>query len=111
VIVEEESKVGDTVLIDTSEISEPDLTAGKNSGGSVQSTNDLAFNTDKEDNYFKIKTHAIACLQTLFKSNNKAFGLKSLYHPIFPSYLTNPRPELVQNYFSNLDAKTKADFA
>lgn len=34
-IIEEESKVGDAVLIDTSEISEPDLNVAKNSGGSV----------------------------------------------------------------------------
>ena len=91
VIVEEESKLADSVLIDTSEISEPDLQA-RNSGGSVKSEQATA---DKEDNYFKIKTHAVACLQTLFKNNNKAFSLKSLYHPIFPSFLTNPRPEFI----------------
>jgi hypothetical protein len=45
--------------------------------------------------------HAVHCLQTLFKSNNKAFGLRSLYHPIFPSFLTNPRPDIQNLLFLN----------
>ena len=54
---------------------------------------------EHDDNYFKIKMHAMSCLQTLFKYNNKAFNLNSLWHPIFPSYLTNPRPEIAAYLF------------
>lgn len=72
-----------------------------NSGSSALSSNEQQLNQEKNDNYFKIKMHAVHCLQTLFKSNNKAFGLRSLYHPIFPSFLTNPRPEIQSFLFLN----------
>ena len=49
---------------------------------------------ESEDNYFKIKMHAIQCLHTLFKANDKAFNLNTLWHPIFPSFLINPSAEL-----------------
>ena len=65
------------------------------SGTSQGSTHKL----EQEDNYFKIKMHAMLCLQSLFKHNNKAFNINSLWHPIFPSFLINPRPEIAAFLF------------
>lgn len=39
--------------------------------------------------------HAMSCLQTLFKANNKSFNINTLWHPIFPSFLLQPRPDMV----------------
>ena len=67
---------------------------------------------EHEDNYFKIKMHAMSCLQTLFKYNNKAFNLNSLWHPIFPSFLTNPRPEIAAFLFKfDESAHSQSQFA
>ena len=38
--------------------------------------------------------HAMSCLQILFKANNKSFNINTLWHPIFPTFLIQPRPEL-----------------
>ena len=107
-LIEEETKESkvEPMVIDTSEISEPDHNA-QNSSGSSQKAESIP---DKEDNYIKIKMHAIHCLQTLFKCNNTAFSLKSLYHPIFPSCLTNPRPEFISSLFDFTSPQAKLEF-
>ena len=57
--------------------------------------------------------HAIHCLQTFFKCNNKAFSQKSLYHPILPYFLVNPRPELVSHFLFDfvVSQSLQRDFA
>lgn len=104
--INEETKEQDLAnfILDTSEMSSDggaNTTATKatphqsGSSNSLGSTNKL----EQEDNYFKIKMHAMLCLQSLFKHNNKAFNINSLWHPIFPSFLINPRPEIAAFLF------------
>ena len=102
----EEEKGNDSAqfILDTSEMSSDggtNTTATKTTplgSGSANSQGSYHM-AEHDDNYFKIKMHAMSCLQTLFKQNNKAFNLNSLWHPIFPSFLTNPRPEMAAYLF------------
>ena len=62
-------KSDSSFIIDTSEIS---------SDNSWNAVPDLGWDgnqvkTEQNDNYFKIKLHAMQCLQTLFKYSNKSF--------------------------------------
>ena len=84
------------MIVDTSEAYSSDNQPKNGSGNSDTQSNFSApsHNDQQQDGYFKVKMHAMSCLQILFKANNKSFNINTLWHPIFPSFLIQPRPEL-----------------
>jgi hypothetical protein len=88
---------GDSFLIDTSECSASESEMmGADFSGSEKSEKSPSKKEDKTDPFLKIKMHALLGMQTLFKVCSKAFTLHGLWHPIFPHFLTKPRPEIAQ---------------
>ena len=84
------------MVVDTSEAYSSDNMPGPNLGSSNSEHSQGGGQTAQEqDSYFKIKMHAMSCLQTLFKANNKSFNINTLWHPIFPSFLIQPRADIV----------------
>lgn len=63
------------------------------SGKSQQSVGSTSIINDREDAYGKIKAHAVSILLLLFKNNNVTFNIKTLWHPIFPSFLVTHRAD------------------
>ena len=101
------------MIVDTSEAYSSDNVQpavkkeGNNSDGGFSSSS----KTQEQDSYFKVKMHAMVCLQILFKANNKSFNINTLWHPIFPSFLIQPRPELAspQTMPNLMDDKASRD--